>query len=85
MQSYRGMHNNDMGPGQYQLPPLVAVEKKALSSMKNSPRLSIGLPRYKNKPYWPEVKNDFMGKDSPAVTSYQPDADKIKTSDPKYS
>lgn len=65
--SYRGMHNNDAGPGQYNLPQLVAVEKKSLSSMRNSPRHSIGLPFDKNIPYHKETYTDFIGRSSPAV------------------
>ena len=64
------------------LPPLVAVDRKALSSMRNSPRMSIGLPAYKNKPYWPETLSDFVGKDSPAVTSYHPINETVKVKDP---
>lgn len=57
--SYRGCHINETGPGQYNLPPLVAVDKKSLSTLKNTPNIKIGLPNYKNKPYFKETVTDF--------------------------
>jgi hypothetical protein len=66
--------NQETGPGQYLLPPLVAVEKKALSSLRNSPRHSIGVPITKNKPYFRETVKDFVGRDSPAASAYRPNS-----------
>lgn len=83
--SYRGMHNNDTGPGQYNLPQLVAVEKKSLSSMRNSPRHSIGLPSARNKPYHKETYTDFIGRSSPALNKYNPDYSVGKNKDPQFS
>ena len=50
------------------------VEKRALSSMRNSPRSTIGLPKTKNKGYYPENKNDYMGSASPAPNRYNPNS-----------
>lgn len=61
------------------------VENKILSSIRNSPRLSIGLPINKNKPYWKETAKDFIGKSSPRVTSYDPDLKLTKGCEPKFS
>ena len=83
--SYRGPHNQETGPGQYSLPALVAVDHKPLSTLRNSPRLSIGLPNYKNKPYFPEVSSEFIGRNSPAVTKYSPSMEATKTKEPEFS
>jgi hypothetical protein len=64
---------------------MVAVEKKALSSMRNSPRVGIGLPIEKNKPYFKEVFTDFLGRSSPAVNKYNPKDDLVKPKDPSFS
>ena len=53
--------------------------------MRNSPRMSIGLPNTKNKPYYPEVYTDFMGKSSPAASKYSPRIDAVKNKDPNFS
>lgn len=47
--------------------------------------MSIGLPNYKNKPYFLEVSSEFMGRNSPAVTKYSPSMEATKTKDPEYS
>jgi len=77
--------NQETGPGQYLLPPLVAVEKKPLSSLRNSPRHSIGMPITKNKPYFRETVKDFIGRDSPAASTYRPNSELIKEKLPSYS
>lgn len=46
--------------------------------MRNSPHMSIGLPSRKNKPYYPEVKKDFLGKSSPAPDKYNPNMQSVK-------
>ena len=66
------MHVHELGPGDYHLPPLVAVEKHVLSSNRNSPRVSLGLPTDRNKPYHKENYTEFMGRDSPSLSSYKP-------------
>jgi hypothetical protein len=85
LNSYRGMHNQDHGPGQYSIPSFVAVENKPLSSCRNTPQISIGLPLEKNKPYFPEVKTDFVGRSSPAVNKYSPKDVLTKPKDPSFS
>jgi len=67
------------------LPPLVAVEKKALSSMRNSPRISIGLPSTDGlgAPYFKETK--MSGRDSVPSTKYNPSNDFIKNKYPAFS
>ena len=77
--------NQETGPGQYLLPPLVAVEKKPLSSMRNSPRHSVGMPNTKNKPYYKETIKDFVGRDSPAASAYRPNSMLVKEKLPSYS
>ena len=73
------MHNNETGPGQYNLPQLVFVEKRALSSMRNSPRMSIPVPKPNVKRgYHPENKNDYMGSSSPAPNKYNPNYKSVK-------
>ena len=42
--------------------------------MRNSPRSTIGLPKTKNKGYYPENKNDYMGSASPAPNRYNPNS-----------
>lgn len=63
------------------------VEKKALSSMKNSPKVSIGMPKRKNMGYHPEVYTEFLGSSSPACTKYHPNNNvrSTKSLQPKYS
>ena len=39
---------SETGPGWYDLPPLVASDKRPLSNMKNQPKVSIGLPHKEN-------------------------------------
>jgi hypothetical protein len=85
IKSYRGMHNNDTGPGQYNLPELVTSKNKALSSMRNSPRLTIGLPMSNKRPYFKENSTDFMGSSSPASNKYNPNYEKVKVKDPNFS
>jgi len=53
--------------------------------MRNSPRITIGLPITKNKPYYPEVYTDFLGRSSPSVSSYDPNINAIKPKDPNFS
>jgi len=65
--SHSTIGNQETGPGQYLLPPLVAVEKRALSSLRNSPRHSFGLSKAINRPY-------HNGRDSPAASTYRPSA-----------
>lgn len=77
--------NQETGPGQYLLPPLVAVEKRALSSLRNSPRFSLGLPNTKNRAYHKENSKDFAGRDSPAANSYRPSSMLVKDALPSYS
>lgn len=83
--TYRGPHINETGPGQYTLPQLVAVEHKSLSTMRNTPMISIGLPNTKNKPYYKETYSDFIGRSSPNPCKYSPDFKRIKAADPNYS
>jgi len=64
---------------------LVFVEKKPLSSMRNSPRVTIGLPIEKNKPYFKEVFTEFMGRSSPAANKYSPKVDLTVRKDPSFS
>jgi len=63
----------------------VFVEKRALSSMRNSPRSTIGLPKTKNKGYYPENKNDYMGSSSPAPNRYNPNSQSVKILEPSMS
>jgi hypothetical protein len=63
----------------------VFVENKPLSSMRNSPRVSIGLPIEKNKPYFKEVFKDFMGRSSPAASKYSPRDELTHPKDPSFS
>ncbi len=55
---------------------------KPLSTIRNSPRLSLGLPSDRNRPYHRETVKDFIGKNSPRLTSYRPSTDLIKAKVP---
>ena len=68
---YKGMHVQDNGPGQYDLPPLVG--SGSLSTFRNSSRVSIGLPNTKGSPYHRENASQFLGKHTPSVTAYNPE------------
>ena len=83
--SHSTIGNQETGPGQYLLPPLVAVEKRALSSLRNSPRHSLGLPFTKNRPYHKENSKDYYGRDSPAASTYRPNSQLVKEQLPSYS
>ena len=43
-----------------------------ISTRKNHPRISIGLPLLKNQPYFRETQSQFVGRDTPSPTHYMP-------------
>jgi len=77
--------NQETAPGQYLLPPLVGVKKRALSSLRNSPSHSFGLAHGKNRPYHKENSKDYFGRDSPAANTYRPSSDYVREKLPSYS
>lgn len=82
---YKGMHVQDNGPGSYNLPPLVGSESQGLLTFRNSSRVSMGLPNTRGSPYHRENAGQFLGKHTPSMNAYNPEALKTKEKQPSFS
>lgn len=60
---------NDVGPGQYNLPPLTGRHSLE-AKRRNIPSISFGLKT--KAPWHNEFHTDFVGKSSPPSTRYSP-------------
>lgn len=71
------------GPASYQLPQLIS-QKPAMSTMRTSPSVSLGM-RLRKKSYFQECSKDFVGIDAPPVNKYSPNDRPTISKSPEFS
>jgi hypothetical protein len=78
------MYVNVTGPGDYEIPGFAnRMFGEADSNKRTAPKFTLA-PRTK-QPYWKGYEVDFLGKDSPGMTLYDPKITSIVERNPVFS